>query len=162
MKLKELLKKYGTQTTSNFDLMKIAKDLNIKPFYYVMKDEIKEIQNNNSKIYVCTNLHNSDEPGIHHSCFVLGSTEGSSADTTEGGTRQSRLRSKSTNYFFDSYGLPPVKEIKDLLQHATYNTFQLQKQGTKLCGQLCMFVLNELKDGRDFLDILLEIREFLL
>ena len=140
MKLKELLKKYGTQTTSNFDLMKIAKDLNIKPFYYVMKDEIKEIQNNNSKIYVCTNLHNSDEPGIHHSCFVLG----------------------STNYFFDSYGLPPVKEIKDLLQHATYNTFQLQKQGTKLCGQLCMFVLNELKDGRDFLDILLEIREFFL
>ena len=150
MKLKELLNKYGTQTTSNFDLMKIAKDLNIKPFYYVMKDEIKEIQNNNSKIYVCTNLHNSDEPGIHHSCFVLDAT-----GTTEG-------RTQSTNYFFDSYGLPPVKEIKDLLQHATYNTFQLQKQGTKLCGQLCMFVLNELKDGRDFLDILLEIREFLL
>ena len=143
MKLNELLKKYGTQTTSNFDLMKIAKDLNIKPFYYLMKDEIKEIQNNNfSKIYVCTNLHNSDEPGIHHSCFVLDK--------------------KGINYFFDSYGLPPVKEVKDLLQHATYNTFQLQKQGTKLCGQLCMFVLNELKNGRDFLDILLEIRDFFL
>ena len=141
MKLEDLLKRYGSNTTSNFDLMKIAKDLKIKPFYYVMKDEVEDLKNTKDNvIYVCTNLHDSDEPGVHHSCFVW---DKSNIDN---------------NYFFDSYGLPPVQEVKDLLEHATYNTFKIQKRGTRICGQLCMFVLHQLKNGEDFLDIILSLK----
>ena len=139
MNLKQFLKKYGTQTTSNFDLIKIAKDLNLKPFYVIMRDEIENLKTNlEDKLYVVTNLHTSDEPGIHWNCFVFDKTNG--------------------HYFFDSYGLPPVKEIQDLLKHATYSTFQIQKKGTSLCGQLCLFVLEQLQSNKDFTDIILDLK----
>ena len=44
MKLKEFLDKYGTNTTSNFQLLHWGKQLKLKNFCVVMKDEIKAIE----------------------------------------------------------------------------------------------------------------------
>ena len=134
--LPEFFKRYGKQTTTNFDLMKIASLENIDPFYVVMRDEIKDLPKDNLK--AVTNIHTTDEPGVHWSCF---------AKTPKG------------NFFFDSYALPPTKEVKDFLGHATYNTFSIQKPGTTECGQLCMFVLQQLTKGKDFTDIILSLKE---
>ena len=43
MKLKEFLDKYGTNTTSNFQLLHWSKQLKLKNFRVVMKNEIKGI-----------------------------------------------------------------------------------------------------------------------
>lgn len=142
--LKDFLKKYGVQTTTNFDLVEIAKQLNIPNFHVVMRNEIKELDKQTKfPVNVVSNLHISSEPGIHWNAFVY------DRETAEGGN----------NYFFDSYGLPPTREVKDLLKHASFNTFKLQIPGTKLCGQLCMYVLYKLNNNVPFIDILLEIRQ---
>ena len=116
----------------------MAKELKISPFFYVMRDEIKTLPkpSSNTPIFVCTNLHSSAERGIHHSCFTLN-------------------YNSANNYFFDSYGLPPTKETEKVMEHGTANSFQVQTPGTKLCGQLCMFVLYHLNRGVPFIDILL-------
>ena len=47
----DFLKIYGKQTTSNFDLNKIAKQLGIKNFHILMRNElllIKDVRNTNS------------------------------------------------------------------------------------------------------------------
>ncbi|ESO91822.1 hypothetical protein LOTGIDRAFT_163184 [Lottia gigantea] len=38
------LDKYGKDTTTNFQLVKWAKELNVSPFYYCMRDEIDELK----------------------------------------------------------------------------------------------------------------------
>ncbi|ESP01357.1 hypothetical protein LOTGIDRAFT_157535 [Lottia gigantea] len=38
------LNKYGTDTTTNFQLMRWANELNISPFYYCMRDEINDLK----------------------------------------------------------------------------------------------------------------------
>ena len=137
--IKDFLKKYGTNTTTNFDLIKIAKELNIKPFYYVMRDEMDKLPSPSSQtIYVCTNLHSSKQKGIHHSCFTLNINP-------------------EKNYFFDSYGLPPTKEVEAITKHGTASFFQIQEPGTKYCGQLDMYVLYHLSRDVPFIDIILSL-----
>ncbi|ESO96536.1 hypothetical protein LOTGIDRAFT_159951 [Lottia gigantea] len=38
------LDKYGTDTTTNFQLMRWANELSISPFYYCMRDEINDLK----------------------------------------------------------------------------------------------------------------------
>ena len=149
--LQDFFRKYGTQTTTNCDLIEIAKKEGIKPFYYVMRDEVFTLPKTKTgqlkpshgqrpeemKLYVCTNLHTSKEPGIHHSCFVLD------------------FENPDNNVYFDSYGLPPTEEVKKLLKHGTHNTFQLQKLGERYCGQLCLFVLKKLSENVPFEELIL-------
>ena len=45
MNLKSFLEKYGTETSNNFQLLHWAKQLKIKNFHVLMRDEIKEMQN---------------------------------------------------------------------------------------------------------------------
>ena len=70
MKLKEFFDKYGTDTT-NFELMNIAKNLGIKNFYYVMRDEVKDLPKNKETLNVTINIHTSKENGVHHSSFYV-------------------------------------------------------------------------------------------
>ncbi|ESO84502.1 hypothetical protein LOTGIDRAFT_176122 [Lottia gigantea] len=44
------LDKYGTDTTTNFQLMRWANELNISPFYYCMRDEINNLKYKKGKI----------------------------------------------------------------------------------------------------------------
>jgi hypothetical protein len=47
--IQEFLNKYGTDSTSNFDLMRWAKELNIKPFKVLMRNELKSLRKSNSR-----------------------------------------------------------------------------------------------------------------
>lgn len=113
--------------------MKIARDINIPNFHVCMRDDVSSLKSLKS-VHAVVNLHTSDEIGIHWSCFI-------------------------PSYFFDSCGLPPTNKVKEVMKHGEYNTFQIQTPGTKLCGQLCIFVLYQLKNNKPFLDILLGLRE---
>ncbi|ESP03065.1 hypothetical protein LOTGIDRAFT_157026 [Lottia gigantea] len=42
--MNEFLDKYGTDTTTNFQLMRWPNELNISPFYYCMRDEINDLK----------------------------------------------------------------------------------------------------------------------
>ena len=130
-------KKYGTSTTTNFDLLKIAEAEGITPFYVVMRDEVSSLPSS-TPLYAVTNIHTSDERGVHWSALAKGPRD---------------------NYFFDSYALPPTQEVKDFLQHATYNTFTFQEPGTTECGQLCLFLLKELTLSKDPLETIFQIRK---
>ena len=55
MKLKEFLDKYGTNTTSNFQLLHWGKQLKLKNFRVVMKDEIKDIDSSKPVLNLITN-----------------------------------------------------------------------------------------------------------
>ena len=103
-----------------------------------MRDELQLIKNKPTVNFI-TNLHTTDEKGVHWSAGIFNKNR--------------------DNYYFDSYGLPPTNEVKKLLGNGTYNTFQIQKPGTTYCGQLCLYVLFKLQKGVPFLDIMLELNE---
>ena len=96
---------------SNIQLMQMAKILKIPNFYYVMRDEMKLLLTHRKTLNGMTNIHTWKENGIHHSCFYMG----------------------SENFFFDSYGLSPTKEIKKFIGEGISFTFKIQDE-TKYCG----------------------------
>lgn len=132
MNLNNFFNKYGIDTTTNFDLIKYAKELKIKPFYYTMRDEIINLPDN---CYVITNINTSKEKGVHHSALVK----------------------NQNKYFFDSYGLPPTEEIGE---GGKYSTFQLQNFNQKYCGQLSLYFLYKFKfqPKKSFEEIVLDIK----
>lgn len=132
---KEFKEKFGDNTTTNIQLMQIAKVLKIPNFYYVMRDEVNLLPKGKKPLYGMTNIHTSKEKGVHHSCFYIG--EGS--------------------YFFDSYGLPPTKEVEEFMGSGICSTFKIQEDHTKYCGQMSLFVLHRLNQGDKFTDIILSL-----
>ena len=57
--------------------------------------------------------------------------------------------------YFDSYGVQPPTEVVNYLgKPIRYNTDQIQPRGEVFCGHLCLYVLKELDEGRDFQSIL--------
>ena len=59
--------------------------------------------------------------------------------------------------YFDSYGCPPPIEFIDYMGHVDYNTKQVQPNETVVCGHLCLYMLNELKRGKEVQKILAEL-----
>ena len=126
------LNKYGRNSTTNFYLRNILRDLNIK-CSIIMRDELKHYKDKNCLII---NLQTSNENGSH---WILAS--------------------KKHKIYFDSYGVLPIKEIENYFNDLNYiyNTIQVQQINTKICGQLCCFVLSKLENGEDFHDIILNL-----
>ena len=57
--------------------------------------------------------------------------------------------------YFDTYGNQPPREIiKYLGDDINYNTDQVQPRGEVFCGHLCLHVLKELNEGKEFQNIL--------
>ena len=138
--------KFGTQSTSNIELIKYAKMLKIKPFKCLMRDEIGSLKNKYG--YFIVNIHTSSQPGVHWSAVYS---------------------DRDRVYFFDSYALPPLKEIVDTFNH-TDNRYcgdwheQIQTFDKSYCGQLSLYVLYRLKNCKnktkeDFQNILDGIEE---
>ena len=64
-------------------------------------------------------------------------------------------KDEKNKLYFDSYGLqPPTELIKYLAQPISYNTHQVQKAGTVICGHLCLYVLKLLSDGDSLQNII--------
>ena len=60
-----------------------------------------------------------------------------------------------TKIYFNSYPVqPPLEVIKYLGSPIHYNTNQLQPSGEVFCGHLCLYVLKELSEGREFEKVL--------
>ena len=84
------------------------------------------------------NLQDSDENGSHWVCY---------------------FKKGSLKYYFDSYGLDPSNEVHNYLKSPIISsTYQIQKMGTTICGQYCLYVLYYLGKGCEFPDILNKLR----
>jgi hypothetical protein len=133
--MQEFLFKYGTDTTTNFDLKKIAKDLNLK-IKILMRNEVTPSINNNKSIIM--NLETTKQDGSHWVAFYQ------------------RSRAK---FYFDPYGILPPKNITYKFGQVMYNTLQIQPDGTRMCGQLCLWVLYQLSLEESFDNIILSMYE---
>ena len=136
MTWKEFKQRFGEDTTTNIQLLQIAKILKIPNFHYVMRDEMNLLPKEKKPLYVMTNIHTSKENGVHHSCFYW----------------------NDENFFFDSYGLDPPKEVIKFLGEVISSTFKIQENGTKYCGQMSLYVLYRLNQGDKFTDIVLSLK----
>ena len=74
-------------------------------------------------------------------------------DTTGSGTHWVAWFNKK--YYFDSYGLQPPNEMIDYIKTPIlYNTEQVQQSDQVFCGHLCLYVLQQLSDGKDLQEII--------
>ena len=174
--LQKFLFKYGINTTTNFDLKNIAKDLGLK-IKVLMRDELNsssldqrssrdelnssslgqspsrdENFENTKKDLIILNLESSKEEGSHWVSLY------------------------KNKYYFDPYGILPPKNIMGDAQHKAdyemwngnastptplmWNTLQIQPDNTNMCGQLCLYILYRLeKFNEDFEDLILTVYE---
>jgi hypothetical protein len=108
-----------------------------------MRDELVHfIDYKKDPLFIISNYHTSNQPGIHHVAIY---------------------KRKGVCYYMDSYGIVPFQEVIDFLNHFNptdkyYSTFQIQKAGTKYCGQLCLYVLYKLYHNYNFFDIILSLK----
>lgn len=73
---------------------------------------------------VVANLDESDEPGSHWVAIYM--------------------KSPSSVYYFDSYGIPPVEKLEQFLcnfTHRTVNDCIIQSLNSYVCGHYCIFFL---------------------
>src|SRR5829696_8255233 len=91
--VRQFLNKYGTDSTSNFQLLKYAKDLGIKPFKVVMRNELYKLKKT-KKNYTIANYQTTNEKGVHWVALYR-----SSAPTEH----------SSKCFCFDSYGIVPFQ-----------------------------------------------------
>ena len=121
------------EALSNFDLIDAVKDLKIKCFRGVYLLDTMPGKPNNKECGI-TNLDKIGGPGTHWVAWY---------------------KNGKDKTYFDSYGIQPPKEvIKYLGKGINYNTDQVQPRGEVFCGHLCLYVLKELNEGRDFQSIL--------
>ena len=129
-------KRFGTQTSNNFQLLRWAKDLGFsrKNFFVIMRDEIDTLPKDRN-IFVICNIHKHNEQGVHWSCF--------------------NRNIDGISYFFDSYGLKPTKQVENFIKpYIGYNN-RIQENNSSYCGQISLFILFRLFKGDSFKDIIL-------
>src|SRR5829696_8066682 len=117
MTLKGFLNKYGTDSTSNFQLLKYAKDLGIKPFKVVMRNELYKLKKT-KKNYIIANYQNTNEKGVHWVALYRSSAP---------------AEHSSMCFYFDSYGIVPFQEAEEFLGNGVYSTFKVQPTRSKMC-----------------------------
>ena len=129
--LLEFLCKYGINTTSNFDLIDIAEDLEM-PLKVLMKDELTE-KHIKSEIPLIINYQNLNQKGIHWVGYYK-------------------------KFYFDSYGLPPLEKLEPFVKE--YNKIDFQSNtDLSYCGQLTLYVLWNLYNDKTFNIIINEIKK---
>jgi len=139
--ISDFLKTFGISTTTNFDLYRIGKLLKLN-FNILMRNEIG-LNNTESEIPIISNYQRDNQKGTH---WILYWPQ----------AQHPKLRS-SHSYYFDSFGLPPIKELENVVSE--YNETQVQPFGSAICGQLCLYVLFKLESGFDPDDIICELFE---
>ena len=120
---------------SNTDIANYVKILKIRNFRgCYMRDELK---NSRAKDIECgvLNLNLSNEAGSHWTCW---------------------FKVNNDKYYFNSFGLPPPKELVDyLVSPILFSTFQLQGMNDQNCGKWCLLILKKLNEGCDYVDLIL-------
>lgn len=135
----EFLNQYGSDSTSNFQLLEWSKQLRIPKLCVRMVDELGDLEQGGSKpVYVICNYQSTNDIGTHWTALY---------------------KDKKRAYFFDPYGIQPFPEAIHFLENGVYSTFRIQPDGSKICGVLCLFVLYKLSRGEDFYDVVLKLNE---
>ena len=120
---------------SNIDLDNYATLFGIKNFRgCYMRDELIKLK---SREFECgvLNLNLSTESGSHWVCW---------------------FKQKDRKYYFNSFGLPPPKELIEYLgSPILYSTFELQGLNDTNCGKWCLKILKKISDGEEFCDCIL-------
>ena len=115
-------------------MSKILKISNFKGVY--MRDELKGKANRNESLIL--NMDESSGNGTHWTSLFV---------------------TENDSYYFDSFGLPPPKEVTHYCPNNSryYNTFKIQKPEEVICGHYCIYVLYKLSNNYKFYDILQEL-----
>jgi len=128
-----------TEPLTNVALVKHAKKMGIVRFRGVYsKDSLPAVRRPEECGIV--NLQDSKGPGTHWVAYYA---------------------RESCTLYFDSFGLPPPKEVKAYLggQRIIVNQRRIQKSEEVVCGQYCLFVLYHLSKGANFFDIVNKLHE---
>ena len=134
--------KLGAMGLSNFDLLELVKYLKVPNFRGVfMRDTLPDTPHD--KECGVVNFNKSSEPGSHWVAYYKDGDE---------------------RIYFDSFGQVAPTEIQKYLKSEEEfrnnkpviqrNTDIVQKVNTKICGQLCVYVLDSLSKGANFQDII--------
>ena len=134
--------KSGAMGLSNFDLLELVKYLKVPNFRGVfMRDTLPDTPHD--KECGVVNFNKSSEPGSHWVAYYKDGDE---------------------RIYFDSFGQVAPTEIQKYLKSEEEfrnnkpviqrNTDIVQKVNTKICGQLCVYVLDSLSKGANFQDII--------
>lgn len=123
--------------TTDSELNNAANKLKLRNFRGVfMRDELKKLKIEDKECGI-VNSQPSYKNNGHWTCW---------------------WKDKDNKYYFDSYGVKPLKEVRDYLKSPIiYSTYQIQQFNDSNCGQWCLYVLNELNKGREYIDIILDI-----
>jgi hypothetical protein len=123
---------------SNFVIIEKCKELKIKNFKGVfMRDELKTLATSNECLII--NTDHSNNEGTHWTSLFI---------------------KDNTSYYFDPYGIQPMREVEDYCNGCDdrfYSSFEIQKMNEIICGHYCIFVLYALSNGSDFYDICLSL-----
>lgn len=134
------LDKYGSDTTTNFQLLRWAKQLDIPNFTVLMRNELKKLHKLKTlPIFIICNYHTTEQSGVHWTAMY---------------------KNKDNAFFFDSYGIQPFQEAIDFLENFTYSSFKIQPEGSKICGQISLYILLKLSKGCDFCTTVLELNDY--
>src|SRR6267154_4260569 len=119
---------------SNVDIAKYVKLLKIKNFRgCYMRNELSNVKSKNKECGVL-NLNVSHEPGSHWTCW---------------------FKLNENKYYFNSFGLPPPKELVDYLgSPILYSTFKLQELLDQNFGKSCLKILKGLSDRQAYCDLI--------
>ena len=138
MDFKTFLRKYGVNTTNNFQLLHWGKQLKIPNFRVLMRDEIIQTPLT-TPINIITNNNTSKQNGTHWSCF--------------------HVNRNGEKFWFDSYASPPLKEIIEIFKSPILaNTSRYQDFNTSYCGQMCLYFLYQINNGKSMKEICLNFK----
>ena len=133
------------QPLSNFEIIRICKKLKISNFKgCFMRDEIRSFCGSDECFILKSDISSSS--GTHWVAVNIAD----SSDTSDG---------VGTTYYFDSFGLEPIKEIKRYcMEPKFYNSFEFQKPNEVICGHLCLYFLHRMRYCKqDFYSVLDEL-----
>ena len=78
----------------------------------------------------------------------------------ESGSHWVAVISSDCCYYFDSFGIYPPPEIERFMQTSgkkmKMSMYRIQELGSIMCGYFCIYMINEMCEGREFYDALLE------
>ena len=146
--MEQFIKQYnlGNKSLTNFDLYKHVEQMKILHFRGVfMRDTLPKAP----RKHECgiMNFNTSEQSGSHWVCWYKNGSE---------------------RIYFDSFGcitsdelqryLKSKREYKDKILCIQRNTDQVQQPITQICGQLCLYVLKNLSDGKQFQDIIYTLK----
>ena len=122
---------------SNFEIIDMANKLNLPNFKYYMRDQIPKICKNNLECGII-NLDSIKNKGTHHCCYWKNGDD--------------------EIYYFDSFGNSAPRELVKYLKHRPLcSSYAIQQFNDSNCSEWCLYVLNKLNKGENFIDIILDI-----